>query len=128
MSAAYTKPGIRPWVDIGGGFAEVDATVKTAIVDCGEARTRRYVQRYANAICVNQTDLSSRSLKGNGTAQVEATKQLELSFVTAGGGIMYAIAKNHGPMVDINLMIPFPSTGVVVEPTIGYAYGFWREL
>ncbi|HVU00647.1 MAG TPA: hypothetical protein VHE30_02815, partial [Polyangiaceae bacterium] len=53
-----------------------------------------------------------------------AVKQLGQSFVSAGGGVMYAIGKTHGAVLNLNFMIPFPSSGFVLEPSLGYAVGF----
>jgi hypothetical protein len=130
-SDAFSKPGIRPWVHLGGGIAQVDAQVSVQVADCsalsnaepmpGEPSPR---QRCINAPSAREayqvTDGSKRGVK----SQLTAVKQLGQSFVTIGGGAMYAIGKSHGPILNVNFMIPFPSTGFVLEPSIGYGVGF----
>jgi hypothetical protein len=51
-------------------------------------------------------------------------KLLGRGFATVGGGVMYAIAPNHGPVLNVNLMLPFPSVSFVIEPSLGYEFGF----
>jgi hypothetical protein len=58
------------------------------------------------------------------TANLEVTKVLGLSFITAGGGLMYGIGANHGPTLNLNLMLMVPSTGFVIQPSLGYNIGF----
>ena len=53
-----------------------------------------------------------------------ATKQLGQAFIAFGGGVMYAVAKNHGALLNLNFVVPVPSVGFVFEPSIGYAFGF----
>lgn len=113
--AAFAKPGFRPWVHLGGGLAQVDATVSVQIADCGAK---------ASPACLNAPSLLEARKNGAVVKTVDATKQLGQSFVTAGGGIMYAVGKNHGAVLTVNFMVPFPSSGFVLEPTLGYQFGF----
>ena len=116
---AFSKPGFRPWVHVGGGFAQYDATVKPSVFDCSQSTDR--------AECMNfdpSRPADERPKKGEKVYEVEATKQLGLGFVTVGGGMMYAIGKNHGAVLNLNLTIPFASTGFVIAPSVGYAAGF----
>jgi hypothetical protein len=63
-------------------------------------------------------------LKGATVTSVKATKQLGQGFVSAGAGMMYAVAKNHGVILNLTFMVPLPSTGLVIEPSLGYSVGF----
>jgi hypothetical protein len=51
-------------------------------------------------------------------------KQYGQAFAALGGGLMYAVGINHGAVLNLNFMIPFPSVGFVFEPSIGYEYAF----
>jgi hypothetical protein len=113
---AFAKPGFRPWVHVGGGLAQVDVTVNVPVADCQDASKR--------AACQTATSVGEARQQGAQAITLAATKHLGKNFVTAGGGVMYAVAKNHGAILNLNLMVPFPSTGVVLEPSLGYVYGF----
>jgi hypothetical protein len=116
---AFTKPGFRPWVHLGGGIAQYDATVKPSVFDCSKAVDRTECLNYENVY-------GPRDERPDGSRvyPADASKQLGLAFVTVGGGVMYAVAKNHGVVLNLNLTIPFVSTGFVLSPSLGYAMGF----
>jgi hypothetical protein len=61
---------------------------------------------------------------GKPPLHVVATKQLGQEFATVGGGVMYAVTENHGAVLNLNLMVPFPAVSFVFEPSIGYEYMF----
>ncbi len=106
---AFTKPGFRPWVHLGGGLAQVDASVMVPVRICQET---------AQA-CLDGTAAGPYDQKS-----LKAVKQLGQSFVGLGGGVMYAVGKTHGAVLGVNFMIPFPSSGFVIEPSLGYTIGF----
>jgi hypothetical protein len=56
--------------------------------------------------------------------KLDAWKKSGLVFIGAGGGAMYAIKANTGPIAEVRLMQLFGSSGTVVSATIGYAHGF----
>jgi hypothetical protein len=120
-TAAFSKPGFRPWLHVGGGIAQVDAKVNVDVVDCTPAADPKIMQLGECIAAGNPHD--ARSFHGQ-IQSLQATKQLGQAFATVGGGVMYAVAKNHGAVLNLNLMVPFPSAGFVVEPSIGYVYGF----
>ena len=110
---AFGAPGVRPWVHLGGGLAQVDATVPVEVVDCTN-------ETDPTACETNDNPLAS----GGSVEQFDATKALGQSFITAGGGVMYAIGLEHGPVLNLNAMFLFPSSGFVLAPSLGYAVGF----
>jgi hypothetical protein len=113
---AFKKPGFRPWVHVGAGVAQYDAKVTAYVLDCQGANDV--------AACKQATDVKAPAARGGSTYTVDATKQLGVEFVTVGGGVMYAVAKNHGVVANLNLTIPFASVGFVISPSVGYAVGF----
>jgi hypothetical protein len=126
-TSQFSKKGLRPWLHVGGGMAQIDAVVTNVdIADCGPFVQGGSVQ----AACLNanppqlarpgQSPTGAQARKLTLTAQ----KQLGTSFIAIGGGIMYAIGPNHGPVLNLNLMLPVPSTGFVIEPSLGYEFGF----
>jgi len=104
-----TKPlarKVRPFVHLGGGMAEVDAKIKMTVYDCGPK------------VC--GANVNPRALP---SVDLDAWKKLGLEFVTIGGGLVYAIQDQYGIQVDMNLMYTLPSSGVVLEPSIGFVVG-----
>jgi hypothetical protein len=92
--SGVAQKGFRPFVNLGGGVAQVDAK------------------------------LSVRVVEDNGNeSTLDAYKKLGQVFLAGGGGVMYAISENHGPSLNLNLMMLVPSSGFVVQPTIGYTIG-----
>ncbi len=92
----FSRKGIRPYVFLGGGIAQVDA---------------RLTVRVADAQTVN-TPSKETSL--------DAYRKLGQSFVGGGGGVMYAVAPNHGVVLNLNFDYMLPSSGLVIEPSLGY--------
>lgn len=117
---AFTKPGFRPWVHVGGGMAQFDGTVEPSVFDC------RNVPEADRSACLSYPpDGPADQRPGNPDVyKVKATKQLGRGFAAIGGGVMYAIGKDHGVLLNLNLTIPFVNTGFVISPSIGYAVGF----
>ena len=122
------KKGLRPYVHVGGGLAQVDAKVKVPINDCTSG----------NLPPDNGTDLNApRYLCSIGQpgaydpsnpAQVppmtlDAWKKLGQGFITAGGGVVYAFTEKLGAQLNLNLMFMVPTTGPVIEPSLGVVYG-----
>jgi hypothetical protein len=116
---AMNSPGFRPWLHVGGGMAQIDARVNTDIIDCGTGQTN---PRFNDCRSDNAHD--AQAADGGVRKTVEATKQLGQEFATIGGGVMYAVARNHGAVLNLNLVVPFPSVAFVFEPSIGYEFGF----
>jgi len=109
----FMKPGFRPYVHVGGGMAEVDAKITVQVVDCTDAA--------APATCV-----SDPRAPGGTPRHVDAYRKLGLGFITFGGGFMYAISKNSGPVLNLNFLYLLgdpTSSGFVIEPSLGYQFG-----
>jgi hypothetical protein len=97
----FAKKGIRPYLGVGGGMAQVDAKLPVTVIDCGPQGTA----------C------------GTAPQQLDAYKKLGQSFVALHGGAMYALSQNGGFLLNLNLMYMLPTTGQVIEPSIGYVFG-----
>lgn len=133
-SSAFSKKGIRPWIHLGGGMAQVDAVITNVdVADCGPGTVitpAGPVQYNYSPQCTqpNPPKLAKPGVVPQPTEAVKKTvtaqKQLGTSFITVGGGLMYAIGPNHGPVLNLNLMLPVPSIGFVIEPSLGYEVGF----
>jgi hypothetical protein len=115
----FEKKGLRPYVHVGGGVAQVDAKLPVTIVDCSNNKTRppsdAGYQACANAPANSPTQGSQTEL--------DAYKKLGQSFIAIGGGAVYALSPNSGLQLNVNLMYMLPTTGQVIEPTLGYVFG-----
>jgi hypothetical protein len=87
------KRGIRPYVHLGGGIAQVDAKLPVTIQAGADQPT------------------------------LDAYRKLGQAFATIGGGAMYALRPQHGPILNLNLMYMLGSSGPVIEPSLGIVYG-----
>ncbi|HEX4335483.1 MAG TPA: hypothetical protein VH062_06185 [Polyangiaceae bacterium] len=118
-TSAFSSSGFRPWLHVGGGVAQVDAKVNVGVVDCAPAASSGLLE-----MCRSANSSQAAQVLHGVPHTLQATKQLGQEFVTVGGGVMYAVAKNHGAVLNLNFMIPFPAVGFVFEPSIGYEYAF----
>lgn len=131
-ASQFSKKGFRPWIHVGGGMAQIDAVVENVeIADCGPGTVTAngVATPYPyNPACKAGRDYAPAGAVPTGTQAVKrkvtAQKQLGTSFIAIGGGLMFAIGPNHGPVLNLNLMLPVPSVGFVIEPSLGYEFGF----
>jgi hypothetical protein len=96
----FARKGVRPYVHLSGGLAEIDGHVS--------------VPAYADAAAYAKDQrLGLTAWKKTGTA-----------FVGLGGGVMYAITPTSGPFLDVRLMQMLGVSGTALSPLVGYAVGF----
>lgn len=100
----FTKRGIRPYLFLGGGLAQVDARLTVTVYDIDTNTGKPRV------------DSTGRPL---GT-KLDAYRKLGQSFVAGGGGAMYAFTPKHGLVLNLNVMYMLGSSGAVIEPSLGY--------
>ncbi len=116
---ALGKKGLRPYLFVGGGMAQVDAKVKVTVFDCSvpavDGTPPPKPDCENGALSVNQTGLKQR--------QIDAWKKLGRSFAAGGGGVVYAIKEQFGIQANVNFMYMFGSPGPVLEPSLGIVYG-----
>jgi hypothetical protein len=97
----FSKRGIRPYVFLGGGVAQVD--------------TRLTVTVY---------ELNINPVTGKrDQPKIDAYRKLGQSFIGLGGGAMYAFTPRHGLVLNLNFMYMLGSSGPVLEPSLGYEFG-----
>ncbi len=117
---ALGKKGLHPYVHLGGGVAQVDGKVKVTLADCP------YDLPDADYYACTAGDKSVANAARNVTRtyQVDAWRKMGQGFITAGGGAMYAFTTNLGAQLNVNLMYMLPSSGIVIQPSLGLLYGF----
>ncbi|HKO48450.1 MAG TPA: hypothetical protein VJV79_12035 [Polyangiaceae bacterium] len=113
------KKGFRPYAHVGGGLAQVDGKVKVTLADCPyDLPDAQY------DLCVaGDTSVANADNNVTQTYKVDAWRKMGQGFITAGGGVMYAFTDRLGAQLNLNLMYMLPSTGVVIQPSIGVVYG-----
>lgn len=98
----FDKKGFRPYVFVAGGLAQVDSRARVRVVE----------------------DTRPSHQPDNPEEQVLVVwKKMGQGFVGAGGGMIYALSETSGIVVEVKGMMMFPSSGLVLEPTIGYSIG-----
>jgi hypothetical protein len=113
-------PGLRPYLHLGGGLAEVDLKKgDLSVRDCTEEPTRA---AFLDCIAAqgayapeNDPDLPVRTL--------DAYRKLGDAFASAGAGLLVPVSERVSVQIDLNAMLTFPSVGFVVQPSIGLSYG-----
>lgn len=88
------KPGLHPYVHLSTGMAEVD--VNTPI-----------------------------NAKLNGaTRKLDAWRKMGPLFAGGGFGALYSINQRFGVQLNLNAMFMLPTTGIILEPSLGGVVGF----
>ena len=102
--AYWFKPlderGFHPYLGAGFGLAEVDGKVK--------------VTAYADDASGHPT--VKRSL--------DAWRKLGRSFAALTFGGLINVSSHHNLLFNVNLMYMMPSSGIALEPSLGYVLGF----
>ena len=112
---AMGKKGLRPYVHIGGGLAQVDGKVKVRVADCPKELSDAQF-----AACTG----GDKTAGGAVIHDLDAWRKMGQGFITVGGGAMYAFKENLGAQLNVNLMYMLPTSGPVIQPSLGIVYGF----
>jgi phosphohistidine swiveling domain-containing protein len=94
------RKGIRPYVHVSGGVAQIDARVRVPVYRTAAAYTAD-----------KRTDLAAWKKAGTG-------------FAGLGVGLMYALTETSGPYVDVQVLEMLGVSGTSISPQLGYAVGF----
>jgi hypothetical protein len=117
------QKGLRPYVHLGGGIAQVDAKLPVTIVDCATPQG----QEPSKAIQPGDDGAYEECRKGNEANRqvmsLDAYKKLGQQFVALGGGTVFALSPNSGFQLNLNLMFMLPTSGFVIQPSAGYVFG-----
>lgn len=113
--------GLRPYVHLGGGIAQVDLKKSDVTVrDCSEEAVR---SDFLDCIAAtgaydsaNRPELPERRL--------DAYRKLGNAFVTSGAGVLVGLTHTTALQLHLNAMLMLPSVGLVIEPSVGVLYGF----
>jgi hypothetical protein len=98
-------------------LAQVDGKVKVVVADCKKALSdpvfNQCIAGQGGKAVTDQTQPYT----------LDAWRKMGQGFITAGGGVVYAFKENLGAQLNINLMYMLPTSGPVIEPSIGIVYG-----
>jgi hypothetical protein len=114
---ALGKKGLRPYIFVGGGMAQVDAKVPVTVYDCSG------LDRNGGEIDDAECRKGNWDRKVLRQKKLDAWKKLGQGFAEAGGGGVYAFTPNLGAQVNLNIMYMLGSSGFVFEPSVGLVYG-----
>lgn len=123
---ALGKKGLRPYLFVGGGMAQVDAKVPVTVFDCGKTNDQNQsLDAAGNVINGAACEAGDKSINQNSLPQrkLDAWKKLGQGFAAGGGGIVYAINPQLGVQANFNFMYMLGSSGPVLEPSLGLIYG-----
>jgi hypothetical protein len=95
----FGKKGLRPYVHVGGGVAQVDAKVVIKTID------------------------KDTNMPPGTVYTADAWKKMGTGFITVGGGGVYAFTRNVGFQLNLNAMILLGAGGTVLEPSGGLVFG-----
>lgn len=119
------KKGFRPYLHLGGGIAQVDSKVKVTLADCPyDVHPPDYTVDDYNKCTEGDKSVANETKNVTQTYHVDVWRKMGQAFVTGGGGVVYAFTPEIGAMLNVNLMVMFPSSGFVIQPSLGVQYGF----
>lgn len=112
--------GLRPFLQLGAGFAEVD--LKQSNVDVSDCTEEPGRQAFLDCIAANG-DYDPANAPELPTRQLDAYRRLGGTFVEAGGGLSFPIGGRTAVQLNLNALLMLPSVGVVLQPSLGVSYG-----
>jgi hypothetical protein len=99
-SEPFARTGLRPYIALSGGMAQIDGSTKVIVYD------------------TEQDFIADRRL------ELEAWKKSGLAFISAGGGLMYAFLPSTGPLLEVKFIQLLGASGTALGGQLGYAFGF----
>lgn len=104
---------VRPFLQLSGGAAQVDAGLETEVIDLSGGRS-----------CVEGPDPATGQPVPSCRVPVTAWRKTGTFFVSAGAGAMFSVSKNVGILVEARYMHLLPASGAVLAGGAGVAVGF----
>lgn len=116
--------GVRPYVGAQGGAGQVDAKLPVSIGDC--AGTPGGAASKPGAKSAQDFAYYQSCSQGNATParlEVDAYKKLGKGFAGIHGGALFMVSPESGIQLDVAFNQMLPTTGQVIEPSLGYVIG-----
>ncbi|MBK9001580.1 MAG: hypothetical protein IPM35_38155 [Myxococcales bacterium] len=116
---------IRPYVGVGGGAAQVDAKLPVTVGDCAGVPGGAPSQPGASfAQDAAYYDSCKKRQVAAAPLELDVYKKLGKGFVGVHGGAVFAVTPDSGVKVELGVMQTMPTSGQVIEPSLGYVVGF----
>ncbi len=125
LKNSLTRRGLRPYVHIGGGMAQVDAKMQAIVVDCSTYDDGSPSSPQERDDCARGTPSipSETNPRSHPRRDLDAYKKLGQQFVSFGIGGVYALTGGFGVQLNFNGMFMLPTSGAVIEPSLGLVFG-----
>jgi hypothetical protein len=112
--------GLRPFLQLGAGFAQVD--LKQGGVDVSDCTEEPGRQAFLDCIAASG-DYDPANAPELPTRELDAYRKLGNAFVEGGGGLSLPIGGGVAVQLNLNALLMLPSVGVVLQPSLGMSYG-----
>lgn len=115
---------VRGYLHASAGGAQVDLKTRVVVSDCSNVASSE--DEYSEFLdCINaEGNYDSANDPDLPSIDLDAYKKLGRGFAGAGGGAVFALSQHVGAQLNLNLMVLFPDTGLVIEPSLGGVYSF----
>lgn len=113
-SGALEKGKVTPFAYVGGGLAQVNASVPVSVCD----------QRDEEGVAITGAGQGSCPSNTRVVKDLEAYQITGLNFAAVGGGVIYGVTPNLGVSAELKVMFMVPTFGIVIAPNIGPVFAF----
>jgi len=104
--------GLRGFLFVSGGVAQVDASRSVEVTECRAG---------SPSGCVPATNTQPGGPNPD-QQRLDAYQKLGQGFVSVGGGLSYALFRGNGLLLELKVVQLFPSSGTVISPSLGYVF------
>jgi hypothetical protein len=111
----FAKVGLRPFVFLGVGMAQVDSKVQIPVTEDPALCNGPRCEVFSNNVPVQQNPTNQK---------LDAWHKAGQQFVGLGGGVMYAVTPKAGIVGALKYMQMFPTAGSIISPEISGAFAF----
>lgn len=120
-SAPFSEAGVRPFVFVSGGYAQIDTQVAVEVLEDGRA-----------CGALDPADTASECTVASGKdgaiqprkQTLSAYKQTGLGFASIGGGVQFSPTRRVGIDLGVRASLTFPVVAPVLSPEAGISVGF----
>lgn len=132
-NSPFSKKGVRGFVFVGGGMAQVDAKVPVAVTENGdesECPSSKSDPDYTKNYCVTDGTSYTYDIEGMEsqthpkTQKLDAWRKAGQGVAVIGGGLMYAFTPHVGVVLEAKANFFLPTFNFVISPTLGMRFGF----
>lgn len=118
----FERVGVRPFVFLSGGLAQVDSGATVEVLEDATA-CGAMIPELATSPCTKPSDSTRTSIEPR-VQKLDAIKQAGQGFVALGGGVQYAITDMISVNAGLRLGLTLPVMTFVMSPEIGATVGF----